>query len=115
MTAEGDRTMRDDPIVAEVRAVRDKLAAECGYDIKEIFQRVREQQASRGWNTYAILPVGWLYRKTRERPNVVKRGGPEKLAEDFDTWTVEKIRAHQGWMARQATGIWRIDLYSPGG
>ena len=37
-----------------------------------------------------------------------------KLSEDFDTWTVEKIRTHQGWMARQATGIWRISLFSRG-
>ena len=56
MTAEGDRTMRDDPIVAEVRAVRDKLAAECGYDIKEIFQRVREQQAKSGLNYVRYPP-----------------------------------------------------------
>ena len=33
-----------------------------------------------------------------------------KLAEDFDTWTVEKIRSHQAWMARQATGIWRVSF-----
>ena len=33
-----------------------------------------------------------------------------KLAEDFDTWTVEKIHSHQAWMARQATGIWRVSF-----
>ena len=33
-----------------------------------------------------------------------------KLAEDFDTWTVEKLHSRQGWMAKQATGIWRIDF-----
>ncbi len=33
-----------------------------------------------------------------------------RLAEDYDTWTVEKIRTHQAWMAKQATGIWRINL-----
>ena len=33
--------MEDDPIVAEVRAIRDRLAAECGYDINEIFRRIR--------------------------------------------------------------------------
>ncbi len=32
-----------------------------------------------------------------------------KLAEDYDTWTPDKIRARQAWMARQATTIWRID------
>ena len=53
----------------------------------------------------------------RKRPVYQESGfaTTRKLAEDFDTWTVEKIRAHQGWMARQATGIWRIDLSSPGG
>ena len=34
--------MRNDSIVAEVRAIRDKLAAQCGYDIKEIFQELRQ-------------------------------------------------------------------------
>ncbi len=33
-----------------------------------------------------------------------------KLAEDFDAWTVEKIHSHQAWMARQATGIWRVSF-----
>ena len=40
--------MRDDPIVAEVRAIRDKLAAECGYDVREIFRRIRQRQAESG-------------------------------------------------------------------
>ena len=31
-----------------------------------------------------------------------------RVAEEFDGWTVEKIRAHQQWMARQATDIWRV-------
>ena len=31
-----------------------------------------------------------------------------KLALDFDSWTVEKIRSRQQWMAKQATGIWKI-------
>ena len=33
-----------------------------------------------------------------------------KLAEEYDTWTVEKIRSRQSWMARQATGVWRVDF-----
>ena len=33
-----------------------------------------------------------------------------KLAEDYDTWTPDKIRSRQAWMARQATTIWRIDF-----
>lgn len=33
-----------------------------------------------------------------------------KLADDYDTWTPDKIRARQSWMARQATTLWRIDF-----
>ena len=40
--------MRDDLVVAEVRAIRDKLAAECGYDVKEIFRRMRKREAESG-------------------------------------------------------------------
>ena len=40
--------MKDDPIVAEVRAIRDELAAQCGYDLKKILRWLREQQASSG-------------------------------------------------------------------
>ena len=40
--------MRIDPIVSEVRAIRDALAAQCGHDVKEIFQKLREQQAESG-------------------------------------------------------------------
>ena len=48
--------MKNDPIVAEVRAIRDELAAQCGYDIKEIFRKLREQQAESGLN-YVRYPA----------------------------------------------------------
>ena len=35
------KTTMDDPIIAEVRAARDKHAARFGYDIKEIFKDIR--------------------------------------------------------------------------
>ena len=31
------------------------------------------------------------------------------LADQYDQWTVEKIRANQRWMAKQATAIWRVN------
>ena len=40
--------MEDDPIVAEVRAIRDELARRCCYDIKEVFRQLRQQQSSSG-------------------------------------------------------------------
>ena len=48
-------TMGGDPIVVEVRAVRDKLAAECGYDVKRIVQRVRQRRPESGLD-YASNP-----------------------------------------------------------
>ena len=33
-----------------------------------------------------------------------------KISEEYDTWTEEKIRSRQDWMAKQATGIWRISF-----
>ena len=36
--------MTNDPIVAEVRAIRDQLAAQCGYDMKELFRQLRKRQ-----------------------------------------------------------------------
>ena len=37
-----------DPMVAEVRAVRDKHAAQFGYNIKEIFRDLKTRQQSSG-------------------------------------------------------------------
>ncbi len=34
----------------------------------------------------------------------------QKIAEEYDEWTPQKIENRQKWMARQATSIWRIDL-----
>ena len=40
--------MWEDPIVAEVRAVREKLAAEFDFDVKAIFADLRKRQGSLG-------------------------------------------------------------------
>ena len=40
--------MKDDPIVAEVRAIRNELAAQCGYDLKELFRQLQKRQARSG-------------------------------------------------------------------
>ena len=48
--------MKDDPIAAEVRATRDALAGQCGFDLKEIFRHSRQQQASSGRN-YVRYPA----------------------------------------------------------
>ena len=40
--------MWEDPIVAEVHRAREKLAAECNFDIKAFFAGLRKRQASLG-------------------------------------------------------------------
>jgi len=54
------KTTMNDPIVTEVRAVRDKHAAQFGYDIKEIFKNIRTQQKSSGrkYVRYPARPAG---------------------------------------------------------
>ncbi len=40
--------MWEDPIVAEVRDIREKLAAKFDFDVKAIFADLRKRQGSRG-------------------------------------------------------------------
>jgi vacuolar-type H+-ATPase subunit H len=37
-----------DPIVAEVRAIREQIAAECGFDIRRIIEEARRRQEQSG-------------------------------------------------------------------
>lgn len=41
-------TTQTDPIIAEVRAVRDRFAAQADYDVAAIFRRIREMQRESG-------------------------------------------------------------------
>ena len=34
----------------------------------------------------------------------------QKLAEEYESWTPQALRARQAWMAKQACAIWRIDF-----
>ena len=48
--------MRSDPIVEQVRAVRNKLGAQCAYDIDEMFRCIRQRQVESGRN-YVRYPA----------------------------------------------------------
>ena len=48
--------MRSDPIVDEVRAIRNRLAAQCEYDVDQIFRRIRRRQVESGRN-YVRYPA----------------------------------------------------------
>lgn len=57
MTEAGEehRVWRD-PIVAEVRRVREELFAAAGYDIREFCRRLREKQAKSGHHVVRRAP-----------------------------------------------------------
>ena len=47
-TERNDDAPWEDPIVAEVRKVREALYAEAGYDLYQLSRRLREEQARSG-------------------------------------------------------------------
>lgn len=53
-----------DPIVADVRRVREKLFAAAGYDIREFCRRLREEQATSGHHVVARARQGHSDRST---------------------------------------------------
>ncbi len=50
------QTTQNDPIITEVRAIRDEFAARFNYDVGEIFRNIREMQEESG-REYVRYPV----------------------------------------------------------
>jgi hypothetical protein len=48
--------MHDDPIVAEVRAIRDKQAAKFNYDVRAILEDARKRQPKSGLKVVSHPP-----------------------------------------------------------
>ena len=61
-------TTQADPVIAEVRAVRDGFAARANYDVGAIFRRIREMQDESG-REYVTYP-----------PRRIVEGSDESLA-----------------------------------
>ena len=53
-------TTQPDPVIAEVRAVRDRFASRADYDVGAIFRRIREMQEASGreYVTYPARRIG---------------------------------------------------------
>lgn len=53
------KTPTNNPIIAQIRAARDKHAARFGYDLKEIFRdlQARQQSSGRKYVSYAARPA----------------------------------------------------------
>jgi len=53
--------MKENEILSEIHRVREEIARECGYDVKEIFRRMRaqtEQLKAQGWQVVSPAPRG---------------------------------------------------------
>ena len=69
--------MWEDPIVAEVHRAREKLAADCNYDVEAFFADVRKRQASLGAR---LVP-----QKKRPEPTVEEDQGRHSDSPDSAT------------------------------
>jgi hypothetical protein len=65
--------MWEDPIVAEVRGIREKLAAKFGFDVKAIFADLRKRQGSLGGR---LIPQKKLGEPTAEADRGRDSGTP---------------------------------------
>ena len=90
-----DMAMRDDPIVAQVRAIRGKLAAECGYDVEEIVRRVWKRQAESGLE-YVNPPPRRPGRMRRDHRRTRVHGGMTMELETTTKVPVERLRLDRG-------------------
>lgn len=51
--------MKENEILSEIHRVREEIARECGYDVKEIFRRMRaqtERLKAEGWQVVSPAP-----------------------------------------------------------
>jgi len=51
--------MKENEILSEIHRVREEIARECGYDVKELFRRMRvqtEQLKAEGWQVVSPAP-----------------------------------------------------------
>jgi len=73
--------MWDDPIVAEVRRVREEHAAKFGYDLDAIFRDIKEQERKSGYQFVAFPPRPARYYGPADplRPGA---SGPDRVNRD---------------------------------
>ena len=84
--------MWEDPIVEEVHRIREKLAAEHGFDVKAIFADLRKRQASLGGR---LVP-----QKKRAEPTAEADRGRHSGSSDSTSSEPAPAAADVGEMAR---------------
>ncbi len=104
--------MTDDPIVAEVRAIRDKLAAECDYDVDKIVRRIRQRQAESG-REYVSHPPRRVTSRVDAAGGRTTIGGVTMELETITRVRVEQLRLDResprlAGEAAEATDAWIV-------
>lgn len=61
-----EQSMAQDPIIGEIRAIRDEFAKEHGYDVKAIVAALQREEAESGRKVIS-LPPKQLLKKQRAR------------------------------------------------
>lgn len=67
--------MKENEILSEIHRVREEIARECGYDVKEVFRRMRaqtERLKAQGW------PVGSPAPRENETSCVLREEPPKQ-------------------------------------
>jgi hypothetical protein len=67
------KTMFTDPIVEEVRAAREHLAAECGFDIHRMIRRARQRSREAGIRVVTVSEMIQRSHPVAGRPGRVKK------------------------------------------
>ncbi len=65
--------MLDDPIVEEVRKIRQEYAAKFDYDLRSIYLDIKRQEAEyreKGWKVISSSPKGRIKRTPTKRPSL---------------------------------------------
>jgi len=58
--------MAQDPIIEEIRAIRDEFAKEHGYDVKAIVAALQREEAESGLQVVSLPPKRILEKKARK-------------------------------------------------
>lgn len=96
----------NDPIVSEVRAVRDKHAAQFGYNLKEIFRDIKKKQKSSGLNMCSIRPVRLLQQLSQLQTSSDKGISRQKRKPVLQHWSKKRPMGESDYHAERWFGLY---------
>ena len=94
--------MKDDPIVAEVRAIRDDLARQWAMISRKSFGNYGNNSPARGGSTFAIRPVGSSQRRISKRSVLTQRAAVDPSSAYFVSRHWEGVNERRDQAAAKA-------------